>query len=65
MSKRIGNTTVIYPEAPRKCEMCGKVEECRPYGPNGEQICFSCAQKDLPGTEKRMRKILFGESEPS
>ena len=28
------------------CEMCGDVKELRPYGPNGERVCFRCAMKD-------------------
>jgi hypothetical protein len=64
MSKRIGNFIIITQEPDRVCELCGKVAECRPYGPNGKQICFECAQKDKKGTEKRMAKILFGETDP-
>jgi hypothetical protein len=29
-----------------KCEMCGKKEELRPYGPGGKNVCFDCAMKD-------------------
>lgn len=28
---------------PKKCEYCGKIEELRPYGINGANICFECA----------------------
>lgn len=28
------------------CELCGDVAELRPYGPNGERVCFSCGMKD-------------------
>lgn len=30
-----GNLWVI-PEPPGRCEICGAVEETRPYGPNGD-----------------------------
>ena len=43
------------------CEMCGKVDECRPYGPNDENICFDCAMKDKKTTERKMNAYIFGE----
>ena len=51
---------VIMEEPPQVCELCFTIEECRPYGPNGEQICFACGQKDPEGTEKRMAEYIFG-----
>ena len=42
------------------CEMCGKVDECRPYGPNGENICFECGMKDEATTKKKMEEYIFG-----
>lgn len=29
-----------------KCELCGKTDETRPYGPNGENVCFDCGMKN-------------------
>lgn len=26
------------------CQLCQKPAELRPYGPNGESICFDCSQ---------------------
>lgn len=54
---------VIAQEPPQVCEMCGKIDECRPYGPNGEQICFECATTkcDPAQVEKRMAQHIFGE----
>ena len=43
------------------CEMCGKVDECRPYGPNGENICFECGMKDEETTKRKMDAYIFGE----
>ncbi len=43
------------------CEMCGVIDECRPYGPNGEQICFDCGMKDEETTRKKMAEYVFGE----
>ncbi len=45
------------------CEMCGKVDECRPYGPNDENICFDCAMKDKATTERKMAAYIFGETD--
>jgi hypothetical protein len=44
-----------------KCELCGKVEELRPYGPNGENICFDCGMKDEETTEKQFLGRLRGD----
>ena len=51
---------IIMEEPVQLCELCGVIDECRPYGPNHEQICFDCAQKDPETTEKRMAEYLFG-----
>jgi hypothetical protein len=63
MSKRTPEGNIIISAEPdSKCELCGAIEETRPYGPNGERICFACGQKDKATTERQMRRILFGES---
>ena len=51
----------IAPEPDQMCEMCGKIDECRPYGPNDEQICFDCAMKDEETTQKKMSAYIFGD----
>lgn len=43
------------------CTKCGVFEELRPYGPNGERICFTCGMKDEETTRKQMRKYILGE----
>ena len=50
----------IAEQAPEVCEMCGAVEECRPYGPNNENICFDCGMKDEETTRKKMDAYIFG-----
>ena len=35
---------VIEPEPHRPCEFCLTIQECRPYGPGGRDICFECSQ---------------------
>jgi hypothetical protein len=53
----------IMAEPAGKCELCGVVEETRPYGPNGEQICFDCGMKNKAATDRKMGVILFGDDE--
>jgi len=53
----------IAAEPAQICEFCGAVEECRPYGPNGEQICFDCGMKDEETTRKKMDEYIFGVKE--
>ena len=53
----------IAEELPQACELCGTIDECRPYGPNGEQICFDCGMKDEETTKKKMAEYIFGESD--
>jgi hypothetical protein len=43
------------------CEMCGKVDELRPYGPNYERICFDCGMKNEELTLARAKEHIFGE----
>ncbi len=62
MSKRIGNVAIICEEPEGKCELCGKLDELRPYGPKGERICHPCAMKDPKTTERQMIRVLFGEN---
>ena len=42
-----------------KCEMCGKEEELRPYGPNGESVCFDCGMKDEEATKRQFSKRIL------
>lgn len=51
----------ISEEEDRKCELCGKIEELRPYGPNGERVCFNCGMKDEEAAKRQMNKYVFGE----
>ena len=54
---------VIAAEPDDVYELCGKVAECRPYGPNGERICYDCGMKDIATTNRMMAKKLFGEGQ--
>lgn len=50
--------TVISCGEDARCELCGKLDELRPYGPNGEAICFKCGMKDEETTRKQFIKII-------
>ena len=52
---------IIQEESPQRCELCNVIEETRPYGPNGEQVCFECGMKDEETAKKRMQLHIFGE----
>jgi hypothetical protein len=54
---------IIFDEETRKCELCGKVAECRPYGPNGEDVCFKCGMKDEEAAKRQFSKSLHGTIE--
>jgi len=56
-----GSNAVTTHLDPRKCELCGEVEELRPYGPMGENVCFLCAKKDENAMERGAdRRFGFG-----
>lgn len=42
----IDHGRVITDQPPGRCELCKVVAETRPYGPNGEEVCFDCGMKD-------------------
>jgi hypothetical protein len=54
----------IAEEVAQACEMCGTVEECRPYGPNDEQVCFDCAMNKVGEdiVKKKMESYIFGDN---
>ena len=54
---------IIAQQADEVCEMCGSVDECRPYGPNDENICFDCAMKDEETAKRKMAAYIFGETD--
>ncbi len=61
MTRRIGNIVIIEEELPQQCDLCGLIDELRPYGPNGEAICYPCGMKHPVTTEARMNHHLYGD----
>jgi hypothetical protein len=62
MSQRIGNSFIIAREPRSKYELCGKIDELRPYGPRGENICYECGMRDEAVTARQCQRVLFGNS---
>ena len=49
---------VIREEQKRTCDLCGKEDETRPYGPNGERVCFECGMKDIDAAKRGFSKLI-------
>lgn len=60
MTQRIGNVVVIEDEPDKRCELCGEVTDCRPAGPNGEQVCHPCALKDPAAMDRYAQRLFQG-----
>lgn len=52
---------VIEQTPPQKCELCGEIAETRPYGPNGEDVCFPCGMKDEKAARRGFNRLVCGE----
>ncbi len=57
--------TVLAAPTSGSCSLCGRVEELRPYGSNGEHICCECGRLDPKTTEQRMAERLGLAGDPS
>jgi hypothetical protein len=63
MSEKVGDLFIIEGQADGICEMCGKLDELRPYGPKGENVCFDCAMKDEEAAKQKFIERMNGPSE--
>jgi hypothetical protein len=54
---------VVFEDPVQRCEMCGIIDETRPYGINHEEICHECAAKDPSLTEFRRKEVYLGHVE--
>jgi len=48
---------IIEQTKPQGCDLCGEVKELRPYGPNGEWVCFPCGMKDEAAAIRAFAKM--------
>lgn len=55
---------VIAAEPVDRCELCGTIAEARPYGPNGEEVCFGCGMKDEDAAKRRFCQHVGGRGLP-
>ena len=46
----------IEAEPEQTCELCGAKAETRPYGPNGEEVCFHCGMKDEEAAKRALKQ---------
>jgi formylmethanofuran dehydrogenase subunit E len=58
----VSSRGIIAAEKPQQCDLCGEISELRPYGPNGEMVCFPCGSKDEGAMERGFRRLVLGES---
>jgi formylmethanofuran dehydrogenase subunit E len=47
---------IVQVEPPSRCELCGEVKETRPYGPNGEEVCYACGMLDEEAAKRGFEK---------
>lgn len=55
----------ISAEPPQQCDICGVVAELRPYGPNGECVCFKCGMKNEGAAMKAFSRRVIQEENPT
>jgi hypothetical protein len=58
MTRKDGNFVIIEAQPDGKCDLCGSVEETRPYGPNGEEVCFTCGMKNEAAMERQFGAMI-------
>jgi hypothetical protein len=56
----IDDGRLITAQPPGRCELCDVVAETRPYGPNGEEVCFACGMKDEAAARRGFERRLGG-----
>jgi len=52
---------IIQPEDDGVCDLCHKIAETRPYGPNSEEVCFECGMKDLAAAKRGFERLVLGK----
>ena len=54
---------VIEREPRGTCQLCGANKETRPYGPNGEEVCFPCGMKNQEAAKRGFNRFVLGEQQ--
>jgi len=60
MTRREDAKLIIEQTEPATCFFCHRVAELRPYGPQGQSICFDCGMHNIEETAKQFHKLLEG-----
>lgn len=58
MSGKVNGVFIIEAEEEQQCDLCGKIAELRPYGPNGECICFECGMKNEEAAKRAFAAVI-------
>jgi len=58
MTFRVGRALVITEGDFGDCDLCGAHDELRPYGPNGENICFDCGMAQMEVTKAKFAELV-------
>jgi hypothetical protein len=61
MTHHADDVFVICEEPPSQCELCGRCDELRPYGPGAKFVCFKCAMKDEDNAKAMFLKRIRGD----
>ena len=51
---------VIEPEPKGVCALCLAHAETRPYGPQGQEVCFACGMKDEAAAKRGFDRYVGG-----
>jgi hypothetical protein len=57
----VSGPRVIEKEQVDRCQLCGCIAETRPYGPNGEEVCFPCGMKDEAAMRRGFDRLVNGD----
>jgi hypothetical protein len=60
MTQVTNGQVVIAKEPKQQCDLCGRIAELRPYGPNGECVCFECGMKNEVAARAQFQKVIDG-----
>lgn len=56
MTMVIDGILIIAVQPDEKCDLCGTIAECRPYGPHGENVCYECGMKNEEACKRAMAR---------
>jgi len=43
-----------------RCAMCRKKSDTRPFGPQGERVCYDCAMKNEAAARRQFFRLVHG-----